>query len=315
MAKRLPPTAEPSRTQVLRLAPTPPDHRLRWIVTAILTIAVLGWAFSGARFRPGDLIEGLPAISDILGRMVPPDFSQVTDVEAYNFPAELGALKTLLPLPVGPEQAEMRLRWWNNSFPQTVVGATIQTVQIALAGTFLALIVAVPISFLAARNTTPQRAVYSSVRAVMNFLRSIPDLALGLIFISAVGLGAFAGTLAVAVSTTTVLVKLLSEKIEGIDQGVVEALEATGANHVQVLTWAVLPQVLPDIVSFTLYRFEANIRAAAVLGLIGAGGIGQLMNNAFRQFQYQEAAAIVLVLIVLVMTVDKLSAKVRQLTI
>ncbi|MBC7543390.1 MAG: phosphonate ABC transporter, permease protein PhnE [Candidatus Sericytochromatia bacterium] len=315
MAKSLPPTAEPSGTQVLRLAPTPPDHRVRWIVSVLMAVLVLGWAFSGARFQPRELYEGRAAILDMFQRMMPPDFSQVTSIAAYNFPPEIGATDTLIPVPLSPGLSEVRHRWWENTFPQTIVGGTIQTIQIALAGTFLALVMAFPLSFLAARNTTPHQGVYLAVRSVLNFLRSIPDLALGLMFISAVGLGAFAGTLAVTVSTTTILAKLISEKIEGIDGGVVEALQTTGANHAQVLMWAVVPQILPDIVGLFLYRFESNIRAAAVLGLIGAGGIGQLMNNAFRQFQYREAAAIVLVLIVLVMTVDFFSARVRKLTI
>lgn len=205
----------------------------------------------------------------------------------------------------------MRQRWWNNTFPQTVIGATLETVQMALAGTFLALLVAFPLGFLAARNTTPHRSVYYAVRIVLNLVRTIPDLALGLLFVAAVGLGAFAGTLALAVHTATVLGKLLSESVENIDEGVVEAIRATGAGYGQILSFAVLPQILPDLISFTLYRLETNIRAASVLGLIGAGGIGYLMNTSFRTFQYQEAAAIVLVLIALVMLVDFLSSRLR----
>jgi len=139
------------------------------------------------------------------------------------------------------------------------------------------------------------------------------DLALGLLFVAAVGLGAFAGTLALAIHTGDVLGKLLSESVENIDEGVVEAIRATGAGYGQILSFAVLPQILPDLISFTLYRLETNIRAASVLGLIGAGGIGYLMNTSFRTFQYQEAAAIVLVLIALVMLVDHLSSRLRSL--
>jgi phosphonate transport system permease protein len=181
----------------------------------------------------------------------------------------------------------------------------------ALAGTFLALLVAFPLGFLAARNTTPHRFIYYGVRMILNLVRTIPDLALGLLFVAAVGLGAFAGTLALAVHTSTVLGKLLSESVENIDEGVVEAIRATGAGYAQILSFAVLPQILPDLISFTLYRLETNIRAASVLGLIGAGGIGYLMNTSFRTFQYQEAAAIVLVLIALVMLVDYLSSRLR----
>jgi phosphonate transport system permease protein len=136
-----------------------------------------------------------------------------------------------------------------------------------------------------------------------------------LLFVAAVGLGAFAGTLALAIHTATVLGKLLSESVENIDEGVVEAIRATGAGYGQILSFAVLPQILPDLISFTLYRLETNIRAASVLGLIGAGGIGYLMNTSFRTFQYQEAAAIVLVLIALVMLVDHLSSRLRSLVV
>ncbi|MBM4298046.1 MAG: phosphonate ABC transporter, permease protein PhnE [Deltaproteobacteria bacterium] len=185
----------------------------------------------------------------------------------------------------------------------------------ALAGTFLALVAAFPLGFLAARNTTPHPLVYSAVRGVLNLVRTIPDLALGLLFVAAVGLGAFAGTMALAIHTATVLGKLLSESVENIDEGVVEAIRATGAGYSQILSFAVLPQILPDLISFTLYRFETNIRAASVLGLIGAGGIGYLMNTSFRTFQYQEAAAIVIVLIALVMLVDYLSTRLRRLVV
>jgi phosphonate transport system permease protein len=212
-------------------------------------------------------------------------------------------------------QTRAKQRWWNNTFPQTVLGATLETVQMALAGTYLALLVAFPVGFLAARNTTPNPLVYGILRTVLNLLRTIPDLALGLLFVAAVGLGAFAGTLALAIHTATVLGKLLSEAVENIDEGVVEAIRATGAGYAQILSFAVVPQILPDLISFTLYRLETNIRAASVLGLIGAGGIGYLMNTSFRTFQYQEAAAIVIVLIVLVMLVDYASSRLRNLVV
>ena len=125
-------------------------------------------------------------------------------------------------------------------------------------------------------------------------------------------MGAFAGTLAITFHTSVVLAKLLAEAIEAIDEGVVEAIKATGANYFQVLAFGVVPQILPDLISFTLYRFETNIRAASVLGLIGAGGIGVVLMQAFRLFKYQEATTIVLVLVILVMGVDYLSAKLRK---
>jgi len=246
---------------------------------------------------------------------MPPDFSKITSIRDYFVPPELSLKELLLPLPLPESRERIKQRWWDNTFPQTVVGATLETVQMALAGTSLALIVAFPLGFLAARNTTPHPLIYHAVRVGLNFVRTIPDLALGLLFVAAVGLGAFAGTLALAIHTATVLGKLLSESVENIDEGVVEAIRATGAGFTQTLSFAVLPQILPDLISFTLYRLETNIRAASVLGLIGAGGIGYLMNASFRTFQYQEAAAIVIVLIALVMVVDYLSARLRSLVV
>jgi phosphonate transport system permease protein len=293
-------------------APPAPGKKARFFLFVVPFLLVLWWAFDGAKIRPGELVQGIPQIGVTLGRMLPPDFSKVTDVKSYFLPERISLSALILPLPASEEIARIKRRWWDNTFPQTIVGATIETVQMALAGTFLALLVAFPVGFFAARNTTPHPAVYYVSRIVLNFLRTIPDLALGLLFVAAVGLGAFAGTLALFIHTSAVLGKLLSESVENIDEGVVEAIRATGAGYTQVLSFAVLPQVLPDLISFTLYRLETNIRAASVLGLIGAGGIGYLMNTSFRTFQYQEASAIVLVLIVLVMVVDYASSRLRR---
>jgi phosphonate transport system permease protein len=300
---------------MLEDAPPEPKRSARFYVLVVIALVVLAWSFQGAKVRPGELIEGIPQIFVTLGRMLPPDFSKITNSKNYFFPKNLTPTELLLPLPLEESAKEARQRWWNNTFPQTVAGATLETVQMALAGTFLALVVAFPIGFLAARNTTPHPMVYYSVRGALNFVRTIPDLALGLLFVAAVGLGAFAGTLALAIHTATVLGKLVSESVENIDEGIVEAIRATGAGYAQMVSFAVLPQVLPDLISFTLYRLETNIRAASVLGLIGAGGIGYLMNTSFRTFQYQEAAAIVLILIVLVMLVDYLSSRLRNLVV
>jgi phosphonate transport system permease protein len=309
---RLPePTHHPNLADILLEAPAPPRRSRSFYASLVLAVVVLGWSIHGAKIRPGELLDGIPQIFLTLGRMIPPDFSKITESKNYFLPDTLSWRDLLLPLPLADEQARTRQRWWDNTFPQTVIGATLETVQMALAGTFLALVVAFPVGFLAARNTTPHRFVYYGVRMFLNLVRTIPDLALGLLFVAAVGLGAFAGTLALAVHTATVLGKLLSESVENIDEGVVEAIRATGAGYAQILSFAVLPQILPDLISFTLYRLETNIRAASVLGLIGAGGIGYLMNTSFRTFQYQEAAAIVLVFIALVMLVDYLSSRLR----
>ena len=314
--------AEPARTKfenaerdILAEAPPAPNRAFRSLLALCFFALLLWWSFEGAKFRPRELIQGIPQIFVTVGRMLPPDFSKITDRASYYLPEGLPLQKLFFPAVLSDAEMRIKQRWWDNTFPQTVVGATIETVQMALAGTFLALLAAFPVGFLAARNTTPHPVVYHACRLVLNFFRTIPDLALGLLFVAAVGLGAFAGTLALAVHTTTVLGKLLSESVENIDEGVVEAIRATGAGYVQTLAFAVIPQVLPDVISFTLYRLETNIRAASVLGLIGAGGIGYLMSTSFRTFQYQEASTIVFVLIVLVMVVDYGSYRLRKLVV
>jgi phosphonate transport system permease protein len=304
-----------SNENIFAEAPPAPRRGPRFYLFVALSLIILIWSFQGAKIRPAELLQGIPQIFLMVERMLPPDFSKITDAKHYFFPETLSPAELLLPLPLTRDQARAKQRWWDNTLPQTVLGATLETVQMALAGTFVALVVAFPLGFLAARNTTPHPSVYKAIRLVLNLLRTIPDLALGLLFVAAVGLGAFAGTLALAIHTATVLGKLLSESVENIDEGVVEAIRATGASYTQILSFAVLPQILPDLISFTLYRLETNIRAASVLGLIGAGGIGYLMNTSFRTFQYQEAAAIVLVLIALVMLVDYLSSRLRNLVV
>lgn len=294
--------------------PKPPKKSWRGLIAAIASLLLLVWAFTGVQVNVQELIEGAPRMADNLGRMWPPDVSMVLDLKSYDIPEGLSPAQLFLPVPLDADLARDKAYWWSSTFPNsTVLGATLQTIQMAFAGTFLALIVALPISFLAARNTTPLPAVYHAIKLGTNFFRTIPDFAVALVLVAAIGLGPFPGTLALAFHTATVLIKLFAEAIEGIDEGVVEALDATGARYMQKLSFAVLPQVMPAFISFVLYRFETNIRAAAVLGVIGAGGIGTIMTTSFRMFQYQEAAMTVLVLIILVMTVDYLSARLRRM--
>ncbi len=299
------------------IAQMPQRPRTGWRTFAIVLalLLALAWAFIGTNFRPSELVEGLPQMGDMIAKSWPPDMSLLFDGEIYSIPEELSAFETIVPVPLDADKTEIRERWWNNTWPQTVLGGTVQTIQMALAGTFLAALFAFPLSFMAARNTAPNAAVYHVMKSFVNLLRSIPDFAVGLILISAVGLGAFNGVMALTFATTMVLVKLFSEAIESIDHGVIEAIQTTGADNLQVISFGVVPQVMPDFISFVIYRFEANIRSATVLGLIGAGGIGLQMTTYFRLFDYQKAAVCVLVLIVLVMVTDYASAKLRKLVI
>jgi phosphonate transport system permease protein len=184
------------------------------------------------------------------------------------------------------------------------------TVQIAMWGTSLAIILAIPLGLLAARNTAPA-FIQLPVRRVLDVVRSAPDLVIGTIFIVAVGLGPFAGVMALAVNTSGVLAKLFSEAVESIDRGPVEGVRATGAAKLHEIVWGVLPQVAPLWTSYALYRFESNSRSATVLGLIGAGGIGQILFDSLNSFSYSRTAAIVVVIIVAVSLIDLLSQTIR----
>jgi phosphonate transport system permease protein len=187
----------------------------------------------------------------------------------------------------------------------------IVTVQIALWGTVLAVLFAVPFGLLSARNIAPVWIV-QAVRRLMDVFRSINELVIATLFLVAVGPGPFAGVLALTVHTTGVLAKLFSEAVEAIDAGPVEGVRATGAGRVHEIVWGVIPQVLPLWASFALYRFESNARSSTVLGIIGAGGIGALLMQNIRGFYYDRTAAIVILMVIAVVIIDTVSQAVRK---
>ena len=185
-----------------------------------------------------------------------------------------------------------------------------RTLEIALLGTAASAVLAVPLGFLTARNVTPSPVFYPA-RAALSLFRSIDTLVYALLFVAAVGLGPFAGVLAVIAYTTTSLAKLYSETIEGIDPGPVDAIMATGATRLQTLRFGVLPQVVPLFLSYILYRLESNIRAATVLGFVGAGGVGFYLQTYLRMIDYPAASTVLLVTVLMVMAVDFLSSRLR----
>jgi phosphonate transport system permease protein len=191
------------------------------------------------------------------------------------------------------------------------VGQMWLTVQIALWGTVLAVAIAIPFGLACSRNLAPLW-LQQPMRLLMNLLRSIPDLVIGTLFIVAVGLGPFAGVMALALNTGGVLAKLFSEAVESIDKGPVEGVRATGATRLQEVVWGVVPQVAPLWTSYALYRFESNARSATVLGLIGAGGIGQLLFESLNAFAYNEVSAIAVVIVAAVSLIDLLSQAMRS---
>ena len=195
---------------------------------------------------------------------------------------------------------------------EEVLRQTLITIQISWLGTLIAAIISLPLSFLAARNVTPAIALGTTVRSFFNVDRSIDVLIIALILVSAIGLGPVPGVLAIGIHSIGAMGKLYTEAIESIDRGPIEALESTGASHAQVMRWAVIPQVIPHLISLSLYRLELNIRSSVVLGIVGAGGIGFLLLDNVRQFQFQNVALILVVITVLVMLIDYLSGRLRK---
>ena len=187
----------------------------------------------------------------------------------------------------------------------------IVTLEIALWGTALAVVLAIPCGLASSANIAPVW-VYQPMRRLMDATRAINEMVFALLFVVAVGLGPFAGVLALFVHTTGILAKLFSEAVEAIDPHPVEGIRATGATPLAEIAFGVLPQVMPLWISYTLYRFESNVRSAAVVGIVGAGGIGALLWDVIRGFQYAQTMAIMIMIIVTVSVLDLISARIRR---
>lgn len=190
--------------------------------------------------------------------------------------------------------------------------AMIETVQIAIWGTALAVVLGIPFAILSASNVAPVW-ISQPVRRLMDTFRAINEIVLALLFVVAVGLGPFAGVMALFVHNTGIVAKLFSEAVEAIEPRPVEGIRATGASRLQEIVFGIIPQVIPLWSSFTLYRFETNVRAATVLGIIGGGGIGQYLHEAISSFQYGQTSAIILIVVATVMLIDMISARLRAL--
>jgi phosphonate transport system permease protein len=197
------------------------------------------------------------------------------------------------------------------SFAGRLVDPLLQTVNIATLGTALAVVLSIPIAFLAARNTTPNRATYALGRLVMVVSRSVDTLIWALVFIIVVGPGSLAGLLAVAVRSVGFVSKLFAEGIEEIDRGQVEAVTAAGATRWQILVYAVLPQVRPVFTGVCVYRWDINIRESTVLGLVGAGGIGFALNEAILGLEWSRVGLILVVVLAVVIVSEAVSAVLR----
>ncbi|MBA4611619.1 phosphonate ABC transporter, permease protein PhnE [Stappia taiwanensis] len=190
----------------------------------------------------------------------------------------------------------------------------LETVQIALWGTVLSVIFGAPLALLASSNIAPAWVVFP-MRRLMDASRAINDLVFAVLFVAVVGLGPLPGVMAIFVHNLGIISKLFSEAVEAIDERPVEGIRTTGASRIQEILYGVIPQVIPLWSSFSLYRFETNVRSATVLGIVGAGGIGFTFNEAFKGFRFEEASAIIIVMVLTVTVIDMISSRLRKMLI
>ena len=209
---------------------------------------------------------------DIINRMLPPDFS--------NF--------------------------------KNLIYAMIETVEIAVLGTFIAIVLSIPVGLLSARNLAPNYVIFLVARTITIFFRAIPEFIIAMILVIAIGFGAIPGVLALGIHTMGFLAKFYAEDIEHINKGPVDVLRASGASKRQIISFAIIPQIIPSFVGNNLYILDRNIRMATMLGIVGAGGIGYELQSSFRMFEYQKVSAIILIIFVTIFFIDNLSSYIRS---
>jgi phosphonate transport system permease protein len=197
------------------------------------------------------------------------------------------------------------------ALPQTF-GPMMETVQMAILASIIGCSIALPVAFVVSRVTTPNRATYVGGRTILSVIRSIPDLLWALIFIAAAGLGPLPGIAALILFNIGVVAKLLSETVDGVDQGPIEAARASGGTRPQWVRWSVLPQVLPNYTAYSLYVFELNLRASTVLGIVGAGGIGRLLYAEYGFLRWSNVSVIIILLFAVVFVVETFSIALRR---
>ncbi|QGU13401.1 phosphonate ABC transporter, permease protein PhnE [Leclercia sp. 119287] len=241
----------------------PPKRSWFSLIGWAVLLAVLVVSWKGAEMAPLTLIQDSGNMATFAADFFPPDFSQ-----------------------------------WQDYLSEMAI-----TLQIAVWGTALAVVLSIPFGLMSADNIVPWW-IYQPVRRLMDACRAINEMVFAMLFVVAVGLGPFAGVMALFIHTTGVLSKLLSEAVEGI--------RATGANKLEEILYGVLPQVMPLLISYSLYRFESNVRSATVVGMVGAGGIGVTLWEAIRGFQFQQTCALMVLIIVTVSLLDFLSQRLRK---
>ena len=210
--------------------------------------------------------------ADILGRMIPPDFS--------NF--------------------------------ESLFFSMLETIEIAILGTFLAIVISIPIALFSARNLAPNFFIFLIARTITIFFRAIPEFIMAMILVIAIGFGAMPGVLALGFHTMGFLAKFYAEDIEHVNKGPIEALRSSGASKRQMIAFAIIPQIIPSFIANNLYILDRNVRMATMLGIVGAGGIGYELQSSFRMFEYQRVSAIIIIIFITIFLIDHISSFIRS---
>jgi len=246
--------------------------RIKKTVTFLIIIALVWISIVQTGFSLSTILTGLPNMRSLIDEMFPPDWSYFS----------------------------------------SITEPMLATIRMAVLGTTFGAIFAIPVALLASRNVAKIPVVYQIARFIMNLIRTVPELLLAALFVPIFGIGEVSGILAISVFSFGIIAKLLYESIEAIDPGPLEAMTAVGANKVQWIFYGVVPQVVAHFMSYTLYSFEINVRAAAVLGYVGAGGIGLTLNNALSFYQYDRVLTIILYTFLVVLLIDLISNRIRE---
>ena len=250
-----------------------PQWSWRTIVSIIVFFSLLVFVVKDLEINFIKLIsDSSKYLGDILSRMVPPDFS--------NF--------------------------------DELIYAIFETIEIAFVGTFIAIVLSIPLGLFSARNIAPNYFVYIVSKIVIIFFRAIPEFIMAMILVIAIGFGAMPGVLALGLHTMGFLAKFYAEDIEHINKGPIDALRSSGATKSQIISFGVIPQILPSFVANNLYILDRNVRMATMLGIVGAGGIGYELQSAFRMFEYPRVSAIVILIFITIYIIDNISSYIRS---
>ena len=250
-----------------------PQWSYKTLISIILSLLILIFIVKDLEIDFIKLVtDSSKYFGDILSRMLPPDFS---------------------------------------NFSQLFL-AILETIEIAILGTFLAIVLSIPLGLFSARNLAPNYFVYIICKTIVIFFRAIPEFIMAMILVIAIGFGAMPGVLALGLHTMGFLAKFYAEDIEHINQGPIDALKSSGATKSQIISFGVIPQILPSFVANNLYILDRNVRMATMLGIVGAGGIGYELQSSFRMFEYERVSAIIILIFVTIFIIDHLSAFIRS---